>query len=60
MPALIMRKKRTRKEGITFQIESEMRDFLDSYKEENDLYSLGEAAREVLRLGQMSVALDER
>lgn len=41
------------------QIESETRDFLEIYKDENQLNSVAEAAREVLRIGQLSVALEE-
>ena len=59
MPALAMHKPRRKKESLSMQIESETRDFLETYKDENQLNSVAEAAREVLRIGQLSVALEE-
>lgn len=59
MPALAMHKSRRKKESLSVQIESETRDFLEIYKDENQLNSVAEAAREVLRIGQLSVALEE-
>lgn len=42
--------------GFTVQLSRKQREFLEIYRKQQGLYSMGDAARELLYLGTLSVA----
>ena len=44
--------------GFSFQIERSQREFLERYRQQQGLYSMADAARELLYIGSLSVDAD--
>ena len=42
--------------GLTFCVDEHQREFIEDYRQSQGMYSLGDACRELLYLGQLSVA----
>ena len=45
--------------GFSLQMERSQREFLEKFRRQQGLYSMADAARELLRMGQLSVQVDE-
>ena len=45
--------------GFSLQMERSQREFLEKFRRQQGLYSMADAARELLRIGQLSVEVDE-
>ena len=45
--------------GFSLQMEQGQRDFLEKFRRQQGLYSMADAARELLRIGQLNVEVDE-